>query len=290
MDNYIPYFKYERQKPTSRFTLFQNLLNGNPNLFHKKKSIFNSDIDNYKGEPNKEENDELLFQDENEYQINKFKTNIINKSSVIESNTKNYLKYLSRSNRSHKKTYLKPINLSFEKSNIKSCVNTPMKLCNDRYDEKTSINRLLKRKNIFPTINTEENSEEDNNYLYQNINVGKDYSKRKNFLPSIYNMKGTDITNPYYYDKIANQLLKMKNKEISDYNQSISENKLNFNNKIFVQKENEITLPPGHVSNPKYYNLGESRLKNNIIINPGNHCISPCINSNNFHKLKSIFI
>lgn len=287
MDNYIPYFKYECQKPSSRFKLFQNLLNINPNLFHKKRNIFNSDVDNYIDNKNNNNIDELLFQEENQNEINKLKSNFINKSSAIETNAKNYLYYISR-NKHKKKINLKQINLSSDNSNTNAYTNISQKSCENRNDEKSNITRLLKRKNNNPLINSEDNSEEDNFYFNKNISFGNDYSK-KCLLPNIYNIKGTDITDPNYYDKIANQLLRKKNKEISDYNKNLFENKLHLN-KITLKKENQISLPPGHISNPKYYNLGESHLKNNIITNPGNHCISPCVISNNFHKLKSKFI
>ena len=65
-----------------------------------------------------------------------------------------------------------------------------------------------------------------------------------------------------------------------------------FFNLVINQKskknKNELTLPPGGISNPNYYSLGESKLSSNPIVNPGNR--NEIFNHLNNHKLKSEFV
>ncbi len=82
------------------------------------------------------------------------------------------------------------------------------------------------------------------------------------------------------------------NKNYVDYNQNLLTKRYspNMENKLLFLKNDKIPLPPGHISNPRYYNLGESRLRSNPIVNPGNR--APIFNhlNNNNHRLKSEFI
>ena len=54
-------------------------------------------------------------------------------------------------------------------------------------------------------------------------------------------------------------------------------------NNFFLKKN--LPLSPGKIKNPRYYLLGESKLTRNLIVNPGNRCISPSYN--NFNRRKS---
>ena len=77
------------------------------------------------------------------------------------------------------------------------------------------------------------------------------------------------------------------NKNYQDYNQNLLNKRyspLTANKMLFI-KNDDLALPPGHISNPRYYNLGESRLRSNPIVNPGNR--APIFNYSHHHKLKS---
>ena len=134
----------------------------------------------------------------------------------------------------------------------------------------------------------------ENNTLNNIDNSNNNDSIRNNesFMERMPSFKGTtDITDNSYYDKISKQLILQMNKNYMDYNQNLINKRYspNAGNKLFL-RNNLLAIPPGHISNPRYYNLGESRLRSNPIVNPGNRApIFNRFNSHN-HKLKSEFI
>lgn len=132
----------------------------------------------------------------------------------------------------------------------------------------------------------------ENDNLNNNNNVNNnDIRNNNSFFERMPNYKGTtDITDNSYYDKISKQLILQMNKNYMDYNQNLINKRYspNAGNKFFI-RNNQLAIPPGHISNPRYYNLGESRLRSNPIVNPGNRApIFNRYNSHN-HKLKSEF-
>ena len=137
---------------------------------------------------------------------------------------------------------------------------------------------------------------DENNLSSNNLNIisDNDIDMRNNnsinYFPRIQNLKGTDITDHNYYDRISRQLILQMNKNYMDYNQNILNKRYSpiSPNKMLYVRNNNLALPPGHISNPKYYNLGESRLKSNPIVNPGNR--APIFNNYHNHRLKSEFI
>lgn len=135
----------------------------------------------------------------------------------------------------------------------------------------------------------------DENNVYNNIHVNNNNDniniRSSKYLPKIQSLKGTtDITDQNYYDKVSKQLILQLNKNYMDYNQNILNKRYSpiSPNKMLYVRNNNLALPPGHISNPKYYNLGESRLKSNPIVNPGNR--APIFNNYHNHRLKSEFI
>ena len=124
-----------------------------------------------------------------------------------------------------------------------------------------------------------------------NLNNNDNIINNNSYMERMPNFKGaTDITDNSYYDKISKQLILQMNKNYMDYNQILINKRYSPNpgNKYFL-KNNQLAVPPGHISNPRYYNLGESRLSSNPIVNPGNRApIFNRYNSHN-HKLKSEF-
>ena len=139
----------------------------------------------------------------------------------------------------------------------------------------------------------------DENNVYNNIHVNNNNDniniRSSKYLPKIQSLKGTtDITDQNYYDKVSKQLILQLNKNYMDYNQNLMIKRYspspNIGNKFFNLRNDKLALPPGHILNPRYYNLGESRLSSNPIVNPGNR--APIFNhyNNHNHKLKSEFI
>jgi len=105
-------------------------------------------------------------------------------------------------------------------------------------------------------------------------------------LPKYGRYKRSDITNPNYFDNILKTLILKKNTNILNYNKNI---KRKYPKRNYLSFDNELPLPPGRINNLKYYNLGESKLKSNPIVNPGNHFFSPYF-IENYNKKKSEFI
>ena len=130
-----------------------------------------------------------------------------------------------------------------------------------------------------------------------NIKINESMNNYSNncFLLRIQSFKGpTDITDNSYYDKISKKLILQMNQNYVDYNNQLVHQRYNPNNRnnsLFLRK-NKLSDLPGHVSSPRYYNLGEFKLRSNPIVYPGNR--APIFNQyNNFnhsHKLKSEFI
>ena len=58
--------------------------------------------------------------------------------------------------------------------------------------------------------------------------------------------------------------------------------------RLYIRNNDELTLPPGRISNPNYYNLGESKLSSNPIVNAGNR--APIFSNFRHNKLKSEFV
>ena len=80
-----------------------------------------------------------------------------------------------------------------------------------------------------------------------------------------------------------------KNQEVMAYNMKVSENK--FRKKLITPKfsDDKIALAPGKIKNPNYYNLGESFLDKNPILNKGIYSPSYSFNANYFNRYKNVF-
>ena len=317
---------YWNERPEKRIRKIENALKKDPFLYHKKKNVISSRFNDSNNNDGQNTNQELLFcQDENIKEINTLKNKINEKSSTIENNAQNYLNYMikeknfntinkiptepgSPKNNSYQRTH-NQINNNLYNQNI-----TP-----NKYSLNKSNNRVYRNNNnIFDSINFNNNINElnsgnrmigsssykniVNNHLLNNENVNNvDFAKNRNnsssnYLPIIHSLKGTtDITDNNYYDKISKQLILQMNKNYMGYNQNLINQRYSPNNGnklLFLRnnKHNKLSLPPGHISNPKYYNLGESKLKSNPIVYPGNR--APIFNhyNNHNHRLKSEFI
>ena len=317
-------FLYWNERPSRRIKVIENALKKDPFLYHKKKNVISSRFNDSNEEDSQNINQELLFcQDENNKQINTLKNNIITKSSAIDCNTKNFINYMIREKKSNSTKKLMPTDSGYLINNyeIKNRNKRPYQesftpdkyrynnLSNFRINSMENnisildpincnytINELnlgnkMQLSNSYKNLANDPLSYDENNNNNFNV-VNNDNNRSNDFLPRIPSLKGTtDITDQNYYDKISKQLILQMNKNYMDYNQNIINRRYSpSGNKLLFLKNNKLALPPGHISDPKYYNLGESRLKSNPIVNPGNR--APIFNhyNNHNHKIKSEFI
>jgi hypothetical protein len=260
------------ERPSRRIQLIENALKNDPFLYHKRKNVISTRFNDSNEENGQKTNEELLFcQDENLKQINNYKNNIKSKSSTIEANAHNYITYMMR-----EKNSMNKINPTEQNSHQISF--TPNKY--PFLPNKMNVSSSSKN------INSKSMSYDENN-LINNLYNDKSMDGKNYYLNRVPNLKGTDITDQNYYDKISKQLILQMNKNYMDYNQNLFNKRYSplTTNKMLFIKNDSLALPPGHISNPRYYNLGESRLKSNPIVNPGNR--APIFNYSHHHKLKS---
>ncbi len=270
----------------------EKVLKNDPFLYHKKKYVISSRFNDGDTKEGDDTNNELLvFQDENKKHINTLKNKINKKSFIIEENANNYLNYMMNEK-------------NFNNKNMK----TEPGQRNKRYTQliksgiqSLSPNKYALNKNLLfsnyqnNTLDKKFNMNDPYNYnSIDNIhNMNKAFSyDENNFLPIINTKKSaSDITDNNYYDKISRQLKIKFNKNYLDYNQEMINKRKspnNVNKMPYIKTNNELTLPIGGISNPNYYNLGESKLSSNPIVNPGNR--AQIFNQFRTHKLKSEFV
>ena len=270
----------------------EKVLKNDPFLYHKKKYVISSRFNDGDTKEGDDTNNELLvFQDENKKHINTLKNKINKKSFIIEENANNYLNYMMNEK-------------NFNNKNMK----TEPGQRNKRYTQliksgiqSLSPNKYALNKNLLfsnyqnNTLDKKFNMNYPYNYnSIDNIhNMNKAFSyDENNFLPIINTKKSaSDITDNNYYDKISRQLKIKFNKDYLDYNQEMINKRKspsNANKMPYIKTNNELTLPIGGISNPNYYNLGESKLSSNPIVNPGNR--AQIFNQFRTHKLKSEFV
>ena len=267
----------------------EKVLKNDPFLYHKKKYVISSRFNDSNTKEGDNTNNELLvFQDENKKHINTLKNKINRKSFIIEENANNYLNYMMNEknlNNKNMKTEPGQRNKRYTqlmKSGIQS-------LSPNKY----AINKNLLFSN-YQNNTLDKKLMNNNHYNYNSIvNMNKAFSyDENNFLPIINTKKSaSDITDNNYYDKISRQLKMQFNKNYLDYNQEIINKRKSPNNSNkmpYIKNNNELTLPIGGISNPNYYNLGESKLSANPIVNPGNR--AQIFNTFRTHKLKSEFV
>ena len=270
----------------------EKVLKNDPFLYHKKKYVISSRFNDGDTKEGDDTNNELLvFQDENKKHINTLKNKINKKSFIIEENANNYLNYMMNEK-------------NFNNKNMK----TEPGQRNKRYTQliksgiqSLSPNKYALNKNLLfsnyqnNTLDKKFNMNDPYNYnSIDNIhNMNKAFSyDENNFLPLINTKKSaSDITDNNYYDKISRQLKIKFNKDYLDYNQEMINKRKspsNANKMPYIKTNNELTLAIGGISNPNYYNLGESKLSSNPIVNPGNR--AQIFNQFRTHKLKSEFV
>ena len=264
---YFPYLPYSQNEDNKRYKYIHEIMEKNPFTYHKKKNYSSIFIDDNKFIPNNNfysiqneknydfisknklngNNDLLLFQKANDKYMESYNIFMKNKSSIIESNAQNYLNYLYQNKKIHE-------------------INDKKKINDDRYDILHNFKNQFSNELIGTKCLLQQNKSATNINTYNMKNINKKEEKKIDFIPNNIKTKGSDITNPFFYDHIAKEIIK-KNQEVMDYNLKESENKYIKKRNKLKYLDDKLPLAPGKINNPNYYNLGESVLDKNPILN-----------------------
>jgi len=271
--SYFPYLPNSKIDDNKRYKYICDKIEKEPFAYHKKKNssfVFNkqyyisqdSDLNKNKNKINQEL---LFFQKENDKYINSYNNFMQKKSSKIEENAENYLNYLSG--------YKNNLN---NDQNFKNVKNNYLNYSRELPPKNKYLSKNRSVPNLFPSTSRNYN------------NITKVKTEKNNFIPSLVKTRGSDITNPFFYDEVAKEIME-KNQEVMAYNMKVSENK--FRKKLITSKfsDDKIALAPGKINNPNYYNLGESFLDKNPILNKGIYSPSYSFNANYFNRYKNVF-
>ena len=251
---YFPYLPYSQIEDNKRCQNILKEMEKDPFAFHKKKSslmnLYNINLQKDSGE-----NQELLFfQKRHDKDINSYNNFMQKKSSTIEANARNYLKYISHpininnlSKRRSQKDY----------SSIKENINS-------------NINNLSTLTHSNSNLNID-NKETEKSSLYFNLKKNPTekniFTKKSEFIAGNVKIKRSDITNPSYFNEIGEEIMKLNN-DVMNYNIREAQKKLN---KKMMNKNEDISISPEKINNRDYYNIGESTLNVNPIINKGSY-------------------
>lgn len=251
---YFPYLPYSQIEDNKRCQNILKEMEKDPFTFHKKKSslmnLYNINLQKDSGE-----NQELLFfQKRHDKDINSYNNFMQKKSSTIEANARNYLKYISHpininnlSTRRSQKDY----------SSIKENINS-------------NINNLSTLTHSNSNLNID-NKETEKSSLYFNLKKNPTekniFTKKSEFIAGNVKIKRSDITNPSYFNEIGEEIMKLNN-DVMNYNIKEAQKKLN---KKMMNKNEDISISPEKINNRDYYNIGESTLNVNPIINKGSY-------------------
>ena len=251
---YFPYLPYSQIEDNKRCQNILKEMEKDPFTFHKKKSslmnLYNINLQKDSGE-----NQELLFfQKRHDKDINSYSNLMLKKSSTIEANARNYLKYISHpininnlSKRRSQKDY----------SSIKENINS-------------NINNLSTLTHSNSNLNID-NKETEKSSLYFNLKKNPTekniFTKKSEFIAGNVKIKRSDITNPSYFNEIGEEIMKLNN-DVMNYNIREAQKKLN---KKMMNKNEDISISPEKINNRDYYNIGESTLNVNPIINKGSY-------------------
>ena len=302
-----PYLPNSRVEDNKRYKYIRDMIDQNPFTFHRKKNAFSlfdknhfkiidNDVD--KNEKNSNEinknfslnnNDleTLIFQKDHDKYMNLYNNFMKRKTSKIEENAQNYLKFLVKFKKSFQINNI--LTSSQNTTNNNSISNT--------YINKSSIfynfnNHTIPISNQFRVrkhfLLGKKSPSEVNIFSPRNSNDSIIEYDKDNFIAGNIKTKNSDITNPFFYNGVAKEIIKL-NQETMDYNKRESENKYKQKKSNQRHLNNDITLSPEKIHNPNYYNIGESSLEINPIINKGHYSISYSRNYNSFNKQKSDF-
>ena len=272
---YFPYLAYSVIEDNKRCQQMIKKIKNNPFTYHKKKSSL-SNLVNINSQKIIGDNQELLFfQNRHDKDINSYNNFMRKKRASIDLNSRNYLNYLinNRQNR-NKSRNQKNYNTIDENinSNIINDFST-LNHSNSNRNMKTIDEEIEKRQILF---NNKKSITKKN--IFNNI---------QEFIAGNVKKRRTDITNPYYFNGIGEEIMKINN-EIMNYNLKEAEKKFNIRRIYGKNNINEdISISPEKIRNSNYYNIGESNLNINPILNKGSYFENELKNRNNNNRKKS---
>ena len=307
---YFPYLPNSRIEDNKRYKYIRDMMEKNPFSYHRKKNIFsnfnenpNSNIDNIKENDqnnkfliNDQENESLIFHNNHDKYMNLYNNFMQRKTSTIEAHAQNYLNFLIKlkkpfqiNNTPNKNISNKILITSRNNNNFQSLspINNNSSPINFFNNNTISLSNEIRGRKHFlkeKTTPSESNIFSQNN----NKNSTENETQNENFIAGKINSKHTDITNPFFYNGIAKEIIRM-NQETMDYNRKESEKIYQKKKKNLRYYENDLPLSPEKINNPNYYNIGDSSLEINPIINRGNYSLSYSRNYKGFNRQKSNF-
>ena len=286
--SYFPYLPNSKNEDNKRYKYVCDKIEKDPFTYHKKKNssilfkkqyiVPQNNLDLNKNQ-NKINQELLFFQNENDKYINSFNNFLQKKSLMIEENTESYLNFLSQNKK------LKHLDSTENNSiNTKEGINSYVNYLH-RYQQPKTKKSLFKN-NSEPDLIRLSPRLHKNYEKYNKTSI--ETEKNNSFIPNLIKARGSDITNPFFYDQVAKEIMQ-KNKEVMIYNINESEYKLKKKKMDSKFSEDKIALAPGKIKDPNYYNLGESFLDKNPILNKGNYSPSFSYNANYFNRHKNVF-
>ena len=317
---YFPYLPNSRIEDNKRYKYIRDMMEKNPFTFHRKKNalsffdkkrfkIIDSKSDNI--EKNNEINinsslnnnnqESLIFQKDHDKYMNLYNNFMKKKTSTIESNAQNYLNYLIN--------LKKPFQITNDNNNDNK-INNLINSQNDSNNNIESVSNINKSSNFNNLSNNNNKTIPISNQIHSrkhfilgiksptetnlfsprgtNKNIFESEKEKDNFIASNIRTKNSDITNPFFYNGIAKEIIRLK-QETMDYNKKELENKYKQKKNYLKYSSDNIALSPEKIHNPNYYNIGESHLEINPIINRGHYSMSYSRNHKNFNRQKSDF-
>ena len=270
---YFPYLPYSQIEDNKRYKQIVNKMENDPFIYHKKKTDLINDNNNQ---------ELLFFQNEHDKDINSYNSFMKNKSNTIDINARNYLNYISHEKRINEKN-------GIHSRNNYNNYNNGENINKENYNYFSTLNNdNISSNNIKDRLIYSKKSPTEKNIFHRNIKIIE--PTKNNFIAGNVKARRSDITNPDYFNGIGVEIIK-RNNELLNYNLNEAERKLKMRfskNRI----NDNISISPEKIRNENYYNIGESTLDINPIINKGSYFCKYFLNrkNNNFRVKSDIMI
>ena len=271
---YFPHLPYSVIEDNKRCQQMLKTIKNDPFTYHKKKSTL-TNLVRVNSQDDIGDNQELLFfQKRHDKDINSYNNFMQKKNATIDLNARNYLHYIVN-NKQIRNRSRNPINYNNLKENIDSNINVFPTLNNMNNKNMNTINNNeeIEKRRIF--FNNKKSFTKKNIFNTNN---------NQEFIPGNIKKRRTDITDPSYFNGIGEEIMKINN-EIMNYNLKEAEKK--FNQKRRYSRNEDISIGPEKIRNRNYYDIGESKLNINPILNKGSYFENELKNRNNNYRKKS---
>jgi len=271
---YFPYLPYSQEEDNKRCQQMLRQIKNDPFTFHKKKSSLTNLIRINNQKDIKENQELLFFQRRHDKDINSYNNFMKRKNETIDANARNYINFIL--NNKPKENKLKnQIDYNAIKENINSNINNFPRLNHSNSNINIKAEEVEKKQILF-----------NNNKSSTQKNIFIDNNKKQEFVANL-KKRRTDITNPFYFNEIGEEIMKLNN-DIMNFNLKEAEKKMNkkkINSRNYINED--ISLGPEKIRNINYYNIGQSSLNINPILNKGSYFENELKNRNNNNRKKT---